>query len=230
VELLVTYDDLIRYVDKKGILAFYGKMPAGFTTLEALTLEKNWHTGDPDTDPWQWKDRAVSEHKLAFGCVINGYKGFLSKDMYPLFYNAYREAVSLEERYLDGLVPKMEMDIFRMFLSGAVLSTADVRSAVQVTKKQGAFEADSALKSLQRQFLISVCGSKRKLSYEGLPYGWPANAYCLTEIWAKEWLTEKHLNREDARTIILDHCEAQVIGESREKVNKALFLRGKTKD
>lgn len=228
-ELLVTYEDLINYVDKKGMLAFYGKMPAGFVTLEALTLEKSWHTGNPDTDPWQWKDRAVSEHKLAFGCVLNGHKGFLSKDMYALFYDAFYEAIPLEERYLDGIVPKMEMEIYRMFLSGAVLSTADVRSALHITKKHGASEADSALKSLQRQFLISVCGSKRKLSFEGLEYGWPANAYCLTELWAKEWLTKKHLKREDARAHILDHCEAQGIGDSREKVNKALFLRGKAK-
>jgi len=226
VELLITYADLISYVDRNGILAFYGKMPAGILTLEALTLEQNWHTGDPITDPWQWKDRAASEHKLAFGCVLNGYKGFLSKDMYPFFYDAFREAQTLEERHLDGLVPKMEMDIYRMFLSGAILSTADVRSALHVTKKQGASEADSALKSLQRQFLISVCGSKRKLSFEGLEYGWPANAYCLTKLWAKDWLTGKRLKREDARERILDHCEAHGIGESREKVKKALFGRG----
>lgn len=225
-ELFITYEDLISYVDRYGVLAFYGKMPAGILTLEALTLEQNWHTGDPITDPWKWKDRAASEHKLAFGCVLNGHKGFLSQDMYPLFYDAFHDAITLEERYLNGLVPKMEMDIYRMFEHGAVLSTADIRSALHVTKKQGASEADSALKSLQRQFLISVCGSKRKLSFEGLEYGWPANAYCLTELWAKDWLIGKRLKREEARRLILQHCEAHGIGESREKVEKALFGRG----
>jgi hypothetical protein len=225
VELLITYEDLISYVDRYGVLAFYGKMPAGILTLEALTLEQNWLTGDPNTDPWQWKDRAASKHKLAFGCVLNGHKGFLSQDMYPLFYDAFHDAITLEERYLNGLVPKMEMDIYRMFEPGAVLSTADIRSALHVTKKQGASEADSALKSLQRQFLISVCGSKRKLSFEGLEYGWPANAYCLTELWAKDWLIGKRLKREKARELILHHCEAHGIGESREKVEKALFGR-----
>ncbi|HWS28585.1 MAG TPA: hypothetical protein VN512_00590 [Clostridia bacterium] len=224
-ERLVTYEDFISHVNRKGILAFYGKVPAGIPTLEALTLEQSWHTGEADADPWRWRARAVTEHKLAFGCVLNGYKGFLSKDMFSLFYDAFHETKTLEERYLDGLVPKMEMDIFRMFESGASLSTADVRSALRVTKKQGASEADTALKSLQRQFLISVCGSKRKLSFEGLEYGWPANAYCLTELWAKNWLAGKRLKREEARERILDHCEAQGIGESREKVRKALFGR-----
>ncbi|MCE5235281.1 MAG: hypothetical protein LLF87_04430 [Eubacteriales bacterium] len=225
-ELLLAYEDLLRYVNRKGVLSFYGKMPAGIPTLEALTLEKNWHTGDADTDPWRWKDRAAAEHRLAFGCVLNGYKGFLSEAVYPLFYDAFRGEETLEERYYDGHVSKMEMDVYRMFEDGKVLSTADVRAALHATKKDGASAVDAALKGLQRQFLISVCGNKRKLSFEGLEYGWPANAYCLTELWAGDWLKGARLTRAQARERVLDHCEAHGIGESREKLQKALFKKG----
>ena len=225
-ELLLTYEDFLRYVNQTGLLAFYGKMPAGIPTLQALTLEKNWHTGDAETDPWQWKDRAAQEHTLAFGCVLNGYKGFLSKDLYPLFYDAFCEKETLEERYYEGHVSKTEMDVFRLFESGAVLSTADVRSALHVTKKQGAAALDTALKSLQRQFLLSVCGNKRKLSFDGLAYGWPANAYCLTELWAGDWLSEPRISRQEAREVILAHCAEKGIGESTEALKKALFKKG----
>lgn len=225
-ELLLTYEDFLSYVGRKGLLAFYGKLPAGLPTLQSLTLEQNWHTNDADTDPWQWKDRAASEHKLAFGCVLNGYKGFLSESLYPLFYDAFREEETLEERYLTGRVSKLEMDVYRMFESGAALSTADVRGALHVTKKEGASAVDAALKSLQRQFLISVCGNKRKLSFGGMEYGWPANAYCLTEAWAGEWLLAYRLTRQEARERILAHCAAQGIGESPEKVKRALFGKG----
>ncbi len=225
-ELLVTYEDFLSHVNKKGVLAFYGKMPAGIPTLQARTLEQNWHTGDADTDPWQWKDRCAEERALAFGCVLNGYKGFLSQELFPLFYDAYRENMSLQERAEEGLVSKMETDIYRMFEGGAVLSTADVRGALHVTKKEDASAVDTALKSLQKQFLISVCGNKRKLSFEGLPYGWPANAYCLTGLWAGDWLKGARLPRAEARERILSHFEAQGIGESRKALQKALFGNG----
>lgn len=220
-ELLLTYGDFISYVNRKGVLAFSGGFP--LPALDALTLEKNWHTGEEDTDPWRWKDRAAREHALAFGCILNGFKGFLSEAAYPLFYDAFREEETLEERYYAGHVAKAEMDVYRLFESGAQLSTADVRSALHVTKKQGASAVDTALKSLQRQFLISVCGNKRKLSFEGLEYGWPANAYCLAELWAGDWLKGKRLKREEARGRILNHCEVQGICEDRAKLKRALF-------
>lgn len=60
--------------------------------------EENWHTGDPDTDPWCWKDKVAEEKQIAFGCILGGYKGFVSARMYSVFYTAFHPKEHMEER------------------------------------------------------------------------------------------------------------------------------------
>jgi hypothetical protein len=111
----------------------------------------------------------------------------------------------MAQRYADGEVSQEVWKLYRLFEGGAVLSTADLRSALGVTKKAGASRADSAVKELQRQFYITVCGNRRKISYEGFEYGWPANTYCTIKAWAPEnWLSPERIDPEDARSRILD--------------------------
>jgi hypothetical protein len=94
----------------------------------------------------------------------------------------------------------------------------EAKNALQTNVPQvGGDEADVAFKVREALY------DGKQL--EGLEYGWPANAYCLTELWAKDWLIGKRLKREKARELILHHCEAHGIGESRKKVEKALFGR-----
>jgi len=53
-----------------------------FPSLIKETPKEIWHTGDPDTDPWCWKDRAAEEKQIAFGCILGGHKGFVSSRLY----------------------------------------------------------------------------------------------------------------------------------------------------
>jgi hypothetical protein len=80
--ILKIYEDFINRVNKLGFMAFSPILP-GLPSLPEETEPGQWHTGDPETDPWRWKDRAAEEKKLAFGCVLGGHKGFISEKMYP---------------------------------------------------------------------------------------------------------------------------------------------------
>lgn len=204
--MLKTYDEFVARVNDLGFFPFYGRFLNGLPILQLETEEKQWHTGDPETDPWQWKDRAAEEKELAFGCILGGYKGFISRQLYPLFYSACSPADSMEERYDSGELSQTVWELYRLFADGTVLSTAEVRKLLGVTQKSGAGRVDSALKGLQKEFIITVCGNKRKLSLDGLEYGWPANTYCLVENWMPaDWLanTEK-IDPAEARRRILD--------------------------
>ncbi|WHH60030.1 hypothetical protein [Petroclostridium sp. X23] len=103
---LLRYEDFIDRVDNLGFMSLSNILP-GFPSLSEETAKKNWHTGDPDTDPWYWKDRAAEEKRLAFGCILGGHKGFVSASMYSLFYTAFHPKENMEERRAFGQVSEM---------------------------------------------------------------------------------------------------------------------------
>ncbi len=101
--LLITYEEFLHRVDELGFMALSDFL-AGFPSVSEETLEENWHTGDPDTDPWCWKQRAATEKRLAFGCILGGHKGFVSARLYSLFHTAFRPEEHMEVRRASGQV------------------------------------------------------------------------------------------------------------------------------
>ena len=102
---LTSYQDFVDQVNEMGFLPMSGLTP-GLPSLGDLTPDGNWHTGDPDTDPWQWKDRAAREKKLAYGCILNGQKGFVSSQLYAAFYTAFHPPEPMPVRWAEGLVDR----------------------------------------------------------------------------------------------------------------------------
>ncbi|MCX7773824.1 MAG: hypothetical protein N2376_12005 [Clostridia bacterium] len=221
---MMTYETFIERVEALGFMAFSPTLP-GWTSLTEETSPNQWHTSDPDTDPWQWKDRAAQENRLAFGCLFNGHKGFVSKAWYPCFYAAYRPEASLEERWEKGMVNQNVLKVWRLFDRHEVLSTDDIRSALGV-KKTGASAVDNAVKTLQKEFYITVAGNRRKVNKLGEPYGWPSNTYQVVEDWAPaDWLKgEPALDKSKARQRILEAVCSQSEAPDIKKVYKTLGL------
>ncbi len=202
--LLKKYEDFIGRVDDLGFMTLSSILP-GFPSLGEETPGGNWHTGDPDTDPWCWKDRAAKEKRLAFGCILGGHKGFVSARMYPLFYAAFRPEEHMEERKSSGQISQTVWQLWWLFEEKALLATCDIRQEMGVTLKKGGSRVDNAIKELQRYYYITVAGSRRKTDKYGQPYGWPANVYDKVENWAPaEWMKpDPGLSSEEARERIL---------------------------
>ncbi|MDR2933341.1 MAG: hypothetical protein LBV27_09580 [Oscillospiraceae bacterium] len=220
--MITNYQEFTEYVDSMGAVAFSGTFIEGFPNLNDLTDEKQWHTGDIETDPWQWKDRAAAEKKLAFGCLLGGHKGFVSKALYPYFYAACSPRYSVEERYMEGKVSPVLLNVYRLFEEGGVMSTAEIRGQCGVSKKHGASKIDSAVVALQKEFYITICGNRRKVGKDGEEYGWPANTYCRADIWHADWLINAEgINKEAARGYILSCCGQWRCDANR--LSKALF-------
>ncbi len=223
--MLRTYDQFVARVNELGFFSFYGRFLPGFPMLQTETTEEQWHTGDRETDPWQWKDRAAEEQQLAFGCVLGGHKGFISKRLYPLFYAACRPTLNMEERYARGEISQATWQLYKLFAGGAVLSTAEIRQALGVTKKEGASQVDTALRELQKEFSITVCGNRRKVSQDGREYGWPSNTYCRVADWAPAgWLDGSDMiDRDEARDQLLEIGCSIAPGIGRDVLSKLLF-------
>jgi len=203
--LLKRYEDFLDRVDELGFMALSNLIP-GFPSLAEETLEESWHTSDPETDPWRWKDRAAEEKRLAFGSILGGHKGFVSASMYSLFYQGFHPQEHMEERRALGQVSQTVWQLWQLFEERTLLNTSDIRQAMGVTQKKGGSKVDKAIMELQQYYYLTVAGSRRKTNKYGQPYGWPANIYDRVENWVpEEWLKlNSGLGCEEERGRILD--------------------------
>jgi len=203
--LLENYEDFLKRVNELGFMAFSNVLP-GFPTLSEETPKELWHTGDYDTDPWCWKDRAAEEKQLAFGCILGGHKGFVSAEMYPYFYALFQPKISMEKRWEGGIVSSNEWNLWQLFEKKTLLNTGDIRQEMGVTEKKGGSKTDKAIIELQKHYYITVAGSRRKLNKLGEPYGWAANVYDKVDNWApNDWIKNcDEIERDAAKQKIIE--------------------------
>ena len=200
---LKTYKDFLERVDELGYMPL-SSHPAGLRSLAEETASESWHTDTPETDPWQWKDRAATEKQAAYGCVIYGQKGFISARLYPFFYAFYHPAQTLEERYAAGELKQTTWQAWQVLEKGALLS-GELRRALGVGPHSGAGRVDASLQELQREFWVAIAGSRQKLAKNGQPYGWPNSVYDTVQRWAPPaWFDAGgRITRLEARETIL---------------------------
>ena len=205
---LTSYQDFIDQVNELGFLPMSGLAP-GLPSLGDLTPGGSWHTGDPDTDPWQWKDRAAQEKKLAYGCILNGKKGFVSGKLYPAFYTAFHPPRPMPVRWNEGLVDRNTWLLWNLFEKHGMLSTFEVHRML-AGGSSGYSRIDSRLQSMQAAYYITGAGNARKVGRLGQEYGWPAMRYQRVLDWAPEgWLIDAQgLRVKEAWEIILDAGQA----------------------
>jgi hypothetical protein len=60
--------------------------------------------------------------------------------------------------------------VYRLFEENGILDTAEIRRRMNVRKSAGASAVDSAVVTLQKEFYITVCGNRRKTSFDGQEY------------------------------------------------------------
>jgi hypothetical protein len=223
--MLTNYEEFVARVESLGFIAL-SHILKGLPSLGGETAESLWHTG-LDSDPWRWKDRAAEEKRLAYGCILGGYKGFVSQRMYPIFYAAYHPTRSMPERWTSGTVNQRTWRLWQLFEQRGALTTSQVRQALGVSRKQGGSAVDAALRQLQHEYYITVDGSERKISAKGEFYGWPVNRYCRVEDWAPTgWLDgASDWSTEEARALILDDGVAMSNGVNRQALAKKLGWR-----
>lgn len=224
---LCRYEDFLYRAEELGFMAF-SRIPDGPASLAEETPGKIWHTGDRETDPWCWKDRAAEEKRLAFGCILGGHKGFIAPRMYPLFYTACRPQQSMEERRYDGLVSQSAWELWKLFEQGRPMDTGEIRRLLGVTKKKGSSRVDSAISEMQQQFYITVAGSRQRTDKFGQPYGWRINIYEKVENWTpREWFEDcSEMDRTDAIETILDIGVKNGVNVDRNRLGKVLGFEG----
>ena len=166
-----------------------------------------WHTGDADTDPWEWRIRAVTECEgLAYGKVFFKKSGWITKEWYPYFLAVRRQGKTFDELYADGHVTHMEKRIYDAIRENIRLPYFEIRERMSCSKEDRA-RFDSALTKLQSKLLITICDKAYKLSKTGEPYGWACTVFCTIEDFlGGNCLEDSYkINPDKAFSKIMDH-------------------------
>ncbi len=63
--------ELTSWVQEIGFLAFFANEIEGFSA-EEHTASNAWWTGNPSTDPWEWREEIATNHVVAYGKFFDG--------------------------------------------------------------------------------------------------------------------------------------------------------------
>ncbi|MBR6791104.1 MAG: hypothetical protein IKM31_09590 [Oscillospiraceae bacterium] len=173
------YEDFLTALRGAGF-SMGGSSENIFSLCDHFAENIRWHTGDPETDPWVWRRRAVEEGDIAYGKFFFHKGGYITREWLPLFMAVRRDGLELVELYEDGAVSRMEKDAYEMICGAGRISFSELKSLLAV-RRESASRFESACVSLQNRMFITICGETRKRSAMGEPYGWPVNVFCPIE-------------------------------------------------
>lgn len=159
----------------------YSVIPFDWSETPPEGCPVRWHTGDPETDPWQWRIRALNERTdIAYAKVFFGRSGYIAREWYPYFLAVRREGSQIEDDYADGLISRMAMRVYGAIKAHGALAVHDVKAEIGFEKgEQSQFER--ALVELQMRMYITMCGEAPKIALTGGAMGWASMVYCAAD-------------------------------------------------
>ena len=106
--------ELISYINEIGFLPLFKNTIPGFS-VEERTLARDWWSGDPECDPWEWREIIAATGEVAYGKFFDKKAGFISLKWLPYFANWRRDGYDFDARWEDGKAhhrSKKIMDLF----------------------------------------------------------------------------------------------------------------------
>ena len=181
------YDEFIAALLKAGFSGAVGGRDEGVFDLFRYGWGADdegsayWHSGDPDSDPWEWRVRVMAERRdITYSKAFFRKAGYITREWYPYFLAARRGGMSFEEEYREGTVSHFAKRAYEAAAAHGSLPAHEIKRAAGV-KREDASKFDSALTELQMRLYLTMCGTQPKISREGKEYGWSSMVFCTTE-------------------------------------------------
>lgn len=222
------YKDFINELLKVGISTGGEKNTDGIYSLCDYYGESiQWHTGNMDTDPWEWRIRVLDERNdIAYGKLFFRKSGFITTEWYPYFYAVRRGVKSLDEEYFDGNISFYAKKIYELINREGVLPLHIIKQLGNFTKEDKT-KFDNAITELQMKMYITMCGRSKKHSKTGQEYGWSSTTFCKTEDFFKKEIFQKadFLSKKQAYEKLYEHIHQLNPNADVKKIDK--FILGK---
>ena len=233
--MILGYEDFISALKEAGFSmsgpnaqGMYSIVNWSWNETPPYATPVRWHTGNLNTDPWEWRMRVLEErHDIAYSKLFFKKSGYITAEWYPYFLAVRRHGRSFDAMYLDGLLShdaKLIYDVVKK--QGAVpLHTIKIMSGLDGKEHKAKF--DHALTELQTHMFITMCARQQKVSQTGKAYGWFSTVFCTAEEFWEDDIFEKAalLKTEDASNAI----RAQVLKLTPDANSKTVtrFIEGR---
>lgn len=187
--VIQNYRDFVTTLSKAGFSmgggnseGIYSVIPWNWNEEPPFDTPVRWHTGDKETDPWEWRMRVLEEDsdKIAYAKLFFKKSGYITKEWYPYFLAARRKGKDFEEEYEDGTISYIAKKIYGLVSENERLPLHIIKQMGEFTKEDGS-RFDRAMVELQTKLYITMCGRQQKVSPKGEEYGWSSTVFCTTE-------------------------------------------------
>ena len=139
------------------------------------------HTGNSETDPWIWRIGSIKEVDFfVYGKFFFRKAGWITKDWLPQFLSVRRNGKTFDEMYQDGMISKMEKNIYDCIRKMKKISVHDLKEILELNKSEQS-QFNTALTNLQMKLFITLYDETKKVSISGEPYGWPVTVFSTFE-------------------------------------------------
>jgi len=185
--MITNYNDFINALMNAGFSgavggkedSVFGLFRYGWGAEEETGVR--WHTGDPDTDPWEWRMRVLDERDdVAYSKVFYRKAGYITKEWYPYFFAARRGGMTFEDEYYDGVFSYNAKRIYEAVSEHGRL-TVDAIKRVAGFSREEKSKFDNALTELQMKMYITMCDIHYKISQKGELYGFSSTVFSTVE-------------------------------------------------
>ncbi len=217
-----TWQEMISFIEKIGFLPLFANEISGFSAEEHVS-PRFWWTGDPENDPWEWREFIAASHQVAYGKFFGGKAGFISRKWLPFFVNYRRDGYDFDSRWEDGLASRRERLIMER-LTGrdrdGDMTFPDIRILSTDLKKEAGFckggekNFPGITTGLQMQMYLVITGFCRRKNKSGSEYGMPVSVLQPPEtIWGYETVTAAYEEEPDvSRGKIISHVKELLPG------------------
>lgn len=155
--------------------------PWDYNQLPPYETPVRWHTGDAETDPWEWRMRVLDERNdIAYAKLFFKKSGYITKEWYPYFLKIRRNGISFEEKYGEGTASHDAKRIYEVLEKHDALPVHILKQLAGYSGEDKA-KFDRGLVELQTGMFITMCGRQQKRSMRGEEYGWASTVFCTTE-------------------------------------------------
>ena len=200
-ERICSWRELTAYVDQVGFLPLFRNEIRGFSAEEQVS-SLFWWTGDPEQDPWVWRELIAADHQVAYGKFFDKKAGFISLKWFPYFANARRNGYDFDARWEDGLVNRREKSIMDQLTdkdSDGDMTFPDRQILSTELKKKASFGKNGEknfpgiITGLQMQTYLVITDFRRRVNKKGAPYGMPVSILQPPEtVWGYETITSAY--------------------------------------
>ena len=169
----------------------YSVLQWGWDEQAPYDTPVRWHTGDPETDPWEWRMRLLDERDdIAYAKCFFKLGGYMTREWAPCFLAARRDGRTFAEEYAHGVISAEARRVYEAVCAHEALPTHALAPLCGFSRQEKP-RVERALVELQTRLHLTTCGRRRKVSRMGKEYGWSSAVFCTTErFWREEVFTE----------------------------------------